>query len=121
MTDRGIEWTRYLTVASLVVVLMVEIWTSLHDGAPWPVWLWRLLPLLLFVPGLYADRLRSYIWLCFVTLLYFLVAVLRLFSQPTDLVNSVGLVAVVTLFCSAMMYVRWRAQQLRRIREEAIT
>ncbi len=59
------------------------------------------------------DNLRSYIWLCFVSLLYFMRLVLALFAQPDNALAIVGMGAVVVLFISAMMYVRWRARELR--------
>lgn len=77
------------------------------------IWFGKLFPLLLFVPGMLRDRLRSFIWLCFVSLLYFVSQVERIFAQPGDIATMVGLVAVVTLFCASMMYVRWRARELR--------
>ena len=104
---------RLLTVASLLAVLLVELLVSWRERAPWVVWLLRWLPLLLFVPGMYADRLRSYFWLCLVCLLYFMTAVLRIFAAPGDLVAGFGLVAIITLFVSAMLYIRWRSRQLR--------
>jgi uncharacterized membrane protein len=39
--------------------------------------------------------------------------VLRLFADPTKLVSVVGMVSVVSLFISSMLYVRWRARQLK--------
>ncbi len=114
MNNQLILWTRRLVFASLGLALLAEVLVSLNDGAPWIIWLLRLVPLLLFIPGMLADRLRSYIWLCFVCLLYFMTAVLRIFALPQDPVTITGLVAIVTLFISAMLYVRWRAQQLRR-------
>ncbi len=82
-------------------------------AAPWVVWVGLLAPLLLFLPGLLRDNLRSYIWLCFVSLLYFMRLVVALFADAGDVLAIVGMVAVVSLFCSAMFYVRWRARELR--------
>ena len=59
------------------------------------------------------DNLRSYIWLCFICLGYFLVLVQRVFAQPESVLVISGLTAVVVLFNAAMMYVRWRARELR--------
>jgi uncharacterized membrane protein len=81
--------------------------------APWVIWLVVLLPLLIFVPGIRQDKLRSYIWLCFVLLLYFMRLVVALFAEPGNPLAIVGMVSVVTLFIAAMMYVRWRARELR--------
>ena len=78
-----------------------------------------LAPLLLFVPGMLKDRLRSYIWICFVSLGYFIVLVERLFAQPGSWLAIIGLVAVTSLFISAMLYVRWRARELRSMNERS--
>ena len=73
----------------------------------------KLVPLLLFLPGMYRDNLRSYIWLCFLSNMYFVVLVQRAFATPSDPLVIVGLVAVVALFTFAMLYVRWRARDLK--------
>lgn len=100
----------WLSYALLLVQQAVEAWMG---NAPWIIWLAVLLPLLIFLPGLLDDRLRSYLWLCFVLLLYFMRLVVALFAAPGSPVAIVGMIAVVTLFISAMMYVRWRAKELR--------
>jgi uncharacterized membrane protein len=87
---------------------------ALH-GLPWILWLGKLLPLLIFLPGMLRDRLRSYIWLCFVCLLYFIALVERLFAVPGSALASGGMLAVVSLFCAAMLYVRWRARELKAL------
>ena len=81
--------------------------------APGFIWFLKLFPLLIFLPGMMKDNLRSYIWVCFVCLGYFLVLVQRVFAQPDSLLVISGLTAVVVLFISAMLYVRWRARELR--------
>jgi len=81
--------------------------------APLVIWAVKLLPLLLFLPGMARDRLRSYLWLCFVSLGYFVLLVERVFAQPSSSLAITGLCAVVVLFISAMLYVRWRARELR--------
>jgi uncharacterized membrane protein len=92
---------------------------ALQRGVPWVIWAGKLLPLLLFVPGMLRDRLRSFIWLCFVVLLYFITLVERLFAQPESTLASVGMVAVVGLFVSAMLYVKVRGPELRAHTEPA--
>jgi len=97
-----------LSWALLLAVQVVDAW--LHH-MPWIFWLARLLPLLIFLPGMLRDNLRSYIWLCFVSLLYFIALVERLVAQPDNILSIVGMCAVVTLFTAAMMFVRWRARE----------
>jgi uncharacterized membrane protein len=97
----------------LIAQQLVDAWAQ---GAPWIVWLVKSLPLLIFLPGMLNDNLRSFIWLCFVCLLYFIVLVQRLFVVPGDALAAVGTAAVVSLFIAAMLYVRWRARELRSAR-----
>ena len=102
-----------LVWAAWAVLLVQQLADAWLQQLPWIIWLGKLLPLLIFLPGLLRDRLRSYIWLCFVSLLYFIALVERLFAVPGSPLAVVGMVAVVTLFVAAMMYVRWRARELR--------
>lgn len=104
---------RRLCFSSYAVLGAQQALDAWLGGAPWIVWLAIILPLLLFLPGMLRDRARSFIWLCFVSLLYFMRLVLDLFEAPASPLYWTGMLAVVCLFCSAMFYVRWRAQSLR--------
>jgi uncharacterized membrane protein len=105
--------TGILVWISWGVLLLQQLADAWVHQQPWIIWLGKLLPLLIFLPGMLRDRLRSYIWLCFVSLLYFIALVERLFAQPGSALAITGMVAVVTLFIAAMLYVRWRARELR--------
>jgi uncharacterized membrane protein len=102
-----------LTWLGWLGLLLQQALDAFLHGLPWILWAGKLLPLLLFLPGMLRDRLRSYIWLCFVCLLYFITLVERLFAMPGSALAMGGMLAVVTLFCAAMLYVRWRARELR--------
>ncbi|MCX2979261.1 DUF2069 domain-containing protein [Halieaceae bacterium IMCC14734] len=115
MRKSRVAVSRGIVAASLLVLLLVQVMASVLEQAPWIVWAARILPLLMFVPSMIKDSLRSYIWLCFVSLLYFVGAVLKLFTIPGDVLAVSSLVSVVSLFLSAMLYVRWRAQELKGI------
>ena len=104
-----------LTWTSWSVLLLQQAADAWTHQAPWFIWVLKVLPLLIFVPGMLKDNLRSYIWLCFVCLGYFMILVQRIFAQPDSLMVVTGLVAVVILFTVAMLYVRWRARDLRAI------
>lgn len=106
-------WAWWLIWASWGLLLTQQVADLFEFQPPWIIWVGKLLPLLLFLPGMARDRLRSFIWLCFVSLLYFITLVERLFATPQAVLPWLGMVAVVTLFCSAMFYVRWRARELR--------
>lgn len=83
--------------------------------APWPVWVLRVLPLVLFVPGVARDSLRAVVWLCFVLLFYFVSAVEAVFARPADILTVLGIVSVVALFIVATFYIRSRGRQLRGV------
>ena len=116
---KSAQWARLSSTAGLLVwvswgvLLLQQLADAWVQQVPWIIWLGKLLPLLIFLPGMLRDRLRSYIWLCFVSLLYFIALVERLFAEPGSALAITGMVAVVTLFITAMMYVRWRARELR--------
>ena len=100
-------WVCYATLVAQQVL------DAFLAGAPWFIWAIKLVPLLLFLPGMLRDNLRSYIWLCFVSLGYFIIFVQRLFATPDSVLVIVGMIALVVLFIAAMLYVRWRARELR--------
>jgi len=102
----------WLSWSALLLQQAADAWV--HQ-APWFIWAVKVMPLLIFMPGMLKDKLRSYIWLCFVCLGYFMLLVQRIFAQPDSLLVISGLVAVVLLFIAAMMYVRWRARELRSL------
>ena len=105
--------TAWISWASYLGLVVVQVLDSAAQQAPWPVWLFKLLPLLIFLPGILRENLRSYIWLCFVCLIYFLALTLRLFAVPGDVLGAVGMLCVIALFCSAMVFVRLRARETR--------
>ena len=94
-----------------VAVLVID---AVQRSVPAPVWALWFLPLAVLVPGLSRDRLRSITWLCFVTLMYFVMAVLRIFAEPQSPRAIVELLAIIALFTVAMFYVRERGRELNR-------
>ena len=100
----------WVAFAALLLQQALDAW---QHQAPGFIWFVKLFPLLIFLPGMLKDNLRSFIWVCFVCLGYFLVLVQRVFAQPDSLLVISGLVAVVLLFTASMLYVRWRARELR--------
>jgi len=111
--SRRVSNCRRMVFAALALLWGAQALDAWLRGLPTTIWVVSLTALLVFVPGMARDNLRSYIWLCFVCLIYFMALVLRLFAMPTDPVSWLGMIAVVALFNSSMMYVRWRAPELR--------
>lgn len=118
MADR-VTITHKLTWLSLTLLLVLQLIESAIQQPPLLIWVVRVMPLLIFVPGMLKDNLRSYIWACFVCLLYFISLVERLFADPDSGIAILAMVSVVGLFVSAMLYVRWRARQLKSLQGPA--
>lgn len=84
---------------------------NILDGMPATVavflWLFAVMPLSIFLPGLRRNTsLRTYAWLCFLILMYFLHAVTTAFTSGTLLYGTVYSVLCVALFCSLVVYIR---------------
>lgn len=89
---------------------------TLFRGAPLGVavflWLFRLLPLLIFLPGLRRNTLRSYAWLSFVVLMYFTHAVVTAFVPGELFYGLIYSTLCVGLFCALLMYIRMAKKHL---------
>lgn len=113
MISKKRYWAGLLTWLAWGTLVLQQAVDAGMNHAPWFIWSLKLLPLLMFLPGMLKDNLRSYVWLCFICLGYFMILVQRMFAQPDSPLVIIGMVAVVVLFSAGMMYVRWRAQELR--------
>ena len=109
------RWARLVLLGSFwaqVLVLTITTWW-LHQEGRQPsltIWLIRVLPLLVFVPGLLRNDLRSLAWLCFVCLMYFMLSVTEAMSPLRLWINYVEVALSVTVFVSAMLTIRWCSQ-----------
>jgi len=95
----------------LVFTLSQLLFPSCGRSPNLVIWLLHMLPLSLFVSGIIRQNVRTYVWLCFVMLGYFLLAVQSIFACPS-LLNAIELAFIVVLFIAAMLYVRWRSRAL---------
>lgn len=91
----------------------------LFQGAPLlvaiTIWLFHILPLCLFLPGVKNNNSRVYAWLSFAILLYFTHAVILLLgsSSPGNLIYAaLYCTLTVAVFISAVMYIRTARQHL---------
>ncbi|MEE4108484.1 MAG: DUF2069 domain-containing protein [Halieaceae bacterium] len=105
-------WTSFLTLG---VTMAID---GVGRSVPVVVWLLWYLPIAVFIPGMLRDRLRSMAWLSFVTLMYFVAAVQRIFAEPGSARAQLELLAVIALFLATMFYVRMRGPELRAARDE---
>ena len=107
-TELKLSISRRLTQGSfwlLLAVLAVHLWMQ---SAPAVIYVISLVPLMIFIPGILADRLRTLIWLGFVLLLYFYNAVQNMAVPEPQAMDIAELVLTVVLFSASMVYARIR-------------
>ena len=68
--------------------------------------------MIVFLPGLLRGAWKTYLWLCFVLLAYFMFTVDELFRAPADVREWLELVFNIVLFNAAMFYARWRQREI---------
>lgn len=111
--EEGLIYRKKLAIArpialiSYVLLIALIIYTQLQaEKFNAAVWALKLLPLLILIPGLIKQTFRTYSWLCFVCLVYFIVifpvAYTRSLWSDWLITFVVGL-----LFLSSMMTSRW--------------
>lgn len=101
--------TTRLTFGSLLVVLTANAWLQHLSPVSFAI---ILLPLMLFIPGMLRDNPRTLIWICFVTLMYFAVSVDNLAGPAPNTLDLIESLLCVVLFVAAMMFSRWKQQQI---------
>lgn len=106
------SWATWLCLACYFGLLLSFLFKTLiapMGGREPNVTMWAIhsLPLLLFLPGLLRRNQRSYAWLSFLLLLYFVLAVEGLFSPSASNYHWIALLLVIGLFCGCVAFIRW--------------
>lgn len=116
--SRAINLLCFFTLA-LLILLWNLFFADLNGARPWGILLFSLTPLALLTPGMLSGKPRATAWLCFVINLYFIAGVLAVMGTNTTFFDWALLLLSVTLFCSALMYTRWRFQYDRKLAGES--
>ncbi|WP_426416527.1 DUF2069 domain-containing protein [Aestuariirhabdus sp. LZHN29] len=113
--DGALLMSRVLYFAILTII---TLWTFIIDPPKvdhlLSVWLVQAVPLILFLPAVLSGAPKAQAWLCFVVLFYFTAGVLNTFAAPTEAFGWLESILSALLFCSSMMYVRWKYQLINR-------
>src|SRR5690554_2949742 len=75
-------------------------------------WLFSVLPLLIFLPGLRQHNVRTHAWLSFVILLYFAHAVSVAFTAGSLFYGVVFCLLCTALFCALVIHIRTARKHL---------
>ncbi|HLV17674.1 MAG TPA: DUF2069 domain-containing protein [Pseudomonas sp.] len=110
-------------VCYLALILLLGIWNGffadLHGARTWVVLSIVLVPLLILAPSVLLGHARGHAWLCFVVNLYFIQGVLAAFDPARALYGWAEAILSLVLFCSALMYTRWKFQLDRKLAGES--
>ncbi len=101
----------WITHASFAAFLFLMSWLNFQPAdSSFKLWLVKIFPLLIFIPGFVQRKYRTYSWICFAILPYFI--------WLTPLVMARGnwsdwtmITLIVVMFISAMMTSRWMQQE----------
>jgi uncharacterized membrane protein len=119
--SRGARWISLGAYALLMLLLVVRTAGVETLGLASILTLvgLQLAPLLMLAPGLLRGAHRAYLWLCFVLMLFFLLAVDRIARGGPATLDVLEIAVQVTLFVAAMMFARWRARELAGAGQQA--
>nr|WP_286674876.1 DUF2069 domain-containing protein [Pseudomonas subflava] len=115
--SRALALFSFFALLALLLVWNL-LFADLHGARTWVVLSIQLLPLLLLAPGLLLGNARAHAWACFVVNIYFIQGVLAAIDPARALFGALETVISLSLFCSALLYVRWRFQYDRKLAGE---
>jgi len=109
-------------VLFIALALLIAVWNlgfaDLHGARTWVVMCIQLLPLLLLAPGMFLGHARGHAWTCFVINLYFIQGILAAIDPSRAVFGVLETIISFSLFCSALLYTRWKFQQDRKLSGE---
>lgn len=93
--------------AALVAYFAINSYMALGLSPALPViWIVQTLPLLIFLPGLLKGKARTYAWLSFVVLLYFIHGVLLAFDEQRRWLGVIEVSLCVLMFVYLVLFIR---------------
>ncbi|WP_417662983.1 DUF2069 domain-containing protein [Pseudomonas sp.] len=118
-----VKFSRALSLFNYIALLvLITVWNlafaDLHGARSWVVLSIQLVPLLLLAPGMVLGNARAHAWLCFVINLYFIQGILAAIDPARALYGVLETIISFALFCSALLYTRWRFQYDRKLAGE---
>ncbi len=101
-------WATHSTYAAFLLIMS---WANFQvANGSFTLWLVKLFPLLIFISGFIKKKYRTYSWLCFAILPYF-VWIIPLVMGRGHWSDWIMTLLTVVMFIAAMMTSRWMQQQ----------
>lgn len=94
-------------ISYALLLLVIAVNNIVRADGSIKYWLLQSIPLLIFVPGIIKRHFRTYSWMCFVILIYFIHYADKLSTDPGSIINWLAIALTVVLFNGAMMTSRW--------------
>ena len=115
--SRAVSLLSFFSLAALL--LAWNLWfANVPSKLLWAILGVQLAPLLLLAPGLILGNARAHAWTCFVVNIYFIQGVLAAIDPARMLFGILEALISFELFCSALLYTRWRFQYDRKLAGE---
>jgi uncharacterized membrane protein len=110
------DFNRYILWACVLglLILFTSKTLILPPGGKQPnfvIWLFHCIPLACCIPGLLRRLRRAYIGLCFILLLYFVMAGGTLFAEQTSFYDTATLILVAIAYVSGLLAARWLREE----------
>lgn len=112
ISKQQIRTSRLICLASfsgLLISFIAEQLAAIEFN--WGVLLFLALPLLICLPGMIKGNTRSYVWLGCLLLFYSAKFFSDLVVSDGAWISVIQTLLSLTVFCSAMLYTRWRGLQ----------
>jgi len=121
--EHRLKLSRALSLLSFVALTaLLLVWNlafaDLHGARIGVVLAIQLLPLALLAPGMLMGNARAHAWCCFVVNIYFIQGVLAAIDPARALFGVLEALISFNLFCTALLYTRWRFQYDRKLAGE---
>lgn len=102
-----------LLLLALSLSLGIMVWPPVGKEPNVTVWAVAVVPLAAFLPGLRRRAVLTHLWLSLLMLLYMTVSMQRLFMPEFGWTDVLAVASEIILFLASLLFVRWRARELR--------
>jgi uncharacterized membrane protein len=110
--SRRAKFCHNLSITSYVGLFILMVASVISSNAPAEVsrllmYSIKLIPLIIFIPGMLKMSPRTHVWLCFVVLFYFTQSVVNVWLSHWHWFDVLNCLMTISLFSGSMMYVHW--------------
>lgn len=107
--------SKYIILIHYCALLAIfTFWlTTRASGLNFTLFFIQVIPIAVFLPGVISNHYRTYSWLCFILLFYFIKGVEGALNSTASISDVIFVFLTVIMFTTSMMASRW-CQRLRK-------